>query len=85
MVADRFEGSPKLDNLVSQLSDVNLKQYKKVENEWAAALKEKPSKEVTVNVEITYSGDNLRPATFIVNYTIDGKPKYAEYDNLQKE
>ena len=32
LAADRFGGSPKIDNLVSQLSDVNLKQYKKVED-----------------------------------------------------
>ena len=28
LAGDRFGGSPKIDNLVSQLSDVNLKQYK---------------------------------------------------------
>ena len=37
LAADRFGGSPKIDNLVSQLSDVNLKQYKKLEDKWAAA------------------------------------------------
>ncbi|MED1568099.1 hypothetical protein P4U88_19670 [Bacillus paramycoides] len=30
--------------MVSQLSDVNLKQYKKIEEEWAAALKAAPLK-----------------------------------------
>ncbi|MFJ7307949.1 DNA/RNA non-specific endonuclease [Peribacillus frigoritolerans] len=40
LAADRFGGSPKIDNLVSQLFDVNLKKYKKVEDKWAAALKE---------------------------------------------
>lgn len=47
LAADRFGGSPKLDNLVSQLSEVNTKQYKKIENEWASALKETPPKKVT--------------------------------------
>ncbi|MGG3231551.1 DNA/RNA non-specific endonuclease [Peribacillus frigoritolerans] len=32
LAGDRFGGSPKIDNLVSQLSDVNLKKYKKVED-----------------------------------------------------
>ncbi|MED4203853.1 DNA/RNA non-specific endonuclease [Neobacillus mesonae] len=73
LAGDRFGGSPKLDNLVSQLSDVNLKQYKKIEDEWATALKETPPKEVTVDVEITYTGDELRPEKFIVNYSIDGE------------
>ncbi|GEL05963.1 hypothetical protein HNQ42_002198 [Rummeliibacillus stabekisii] len=73
LAGDRFGGSPKIDNLVSQLSDVNLKQYKKIENEWAAALKETPPKEVTVNVEVIYSGKDMRPEKFSVKYTIDGE------------
>ncbi|MEK0224281.1 DNA/RNA non-specific endonuclease [Bacillus proteolyticus] len=52
LVGDRFGGSPKVDNLVSQLSDVNLKEYKEIEEEWAAALKAEPPKDVTVDVEI---------------------------------
>ncbi|WP_234708554.1 DNA/RNA non-specific endonuclease [Bacillus mycoides] len=73
LAGDRFGGSPKVDNLVSQLSDVNLKQYKKIEEEWAAALKADPPKEVTVDVEIVYAGNDMRPDKFIVNYTIDGE------------
>ena len=73
MAGDRFGGSPKIDNLVSQLSDVNLKQYKKVEDEWAIALKETPPKKVTVDVEIIYAGNNVRPEKFLVKYTIDGE------------
>lgn len=60
--------------MVSQLSDVNLKEYKKIEDEWAAALKEIPPKEVTVDVEIIYAGNDMRPDKFIVNYFIDGEP-----------
>ncbi|EJQ11816.1 WXG100 family type VII secretion target [Bacillus cereus BAG3X2-1] len=82
LAGDRFGGSPKIDNLVSQLSDVNLKKYKKVEDKWAAALKEKPPKEVTVKVDIIYSGNDIRPDKFIVNYTIDGKPGNAKFKNL---
>src|SRR5690625_1523304 len=61
LAADRFGGSPKIDNLVSQLSDVNLKQYKKLEDAWASALKETPPKKVTVDVEIVYIGNEMRP------------------------
>jgi len=74
LAGDRFGGSPKLDNLVSQLSDVNLVQYKKIEGKWASALSETPPKRVTADVEIVYSGDDMRPDKFIVRYTIDGKP-----------
>ncbi|PEF58407.1 DNA/RNA non-specific endonuclease [Bacillus paranthracis] len=82
LAGDRFGGSPKIDNLVSQLSDVNLKKYKKVEDKWAAALKETPPKKVTVKVDIIYSGNDVRPDKFIVNYTIDGKPGNAKFKNL---
>lgn len=81
LAGDRFGGSPKIDNLVSQLSDVNQKQYKKIENQWAAALNETPPKKVTVDVEIVYSEDNMRPEKFVVNYTIDGKPGFKEFVN----
>jgi len=73
LAGDRFGGSPKIDNLVSQLSDVNLKLYKKIENEWAAALQEVPPKKVTVDVEIIYSGNKMIPEKFSVKYTIDGE------------
>ncbi|GAA0110428.1 hypothetical protein UT300015_35250 [Clostridium tertium] len=61
-----------MDNLVSQASNVNLSQYKKIENEWATAIKQ--GKQVKVNVEIKYDGDGLRPSKFNIKYTIDGKP-----------
>lgn len=67
--------------MVSQLSDVNQKQYKKIENKWAAALNEKPPKTVTVDLDIAYSGKDMRPEKFIVKYTIDGKPGSAVFKN----
>ncbi|MFP7493399.1 DNA/RNA non-specific endonuclease [Terribacillus saccharophilus] len=82
LAADQFGGSPKVDNLVSQLSDVNLKKYKKIEDKWATALKEIPPKEVKVKVDIIYSEKDMRPGRFIVNYTIDGKPGSAKFKNL---
>ncbi|MGG2017854.1 DNA/RNA non-specific endonuclease [Bacillus sp. S10(2024)] len=81
LVGDRFGGSPKLDNVVSQLSNVNLSQYKKLENEWAAALSADPPKEVTVDVELVYDGNNMRPKEFIVNYSIDGKWGFEVIEN----
>ncbi|WP_240184497.1 DNA/RNA non-specific endonuclease [Bacillus sp. H1a] len=74
LAGDRFGGPPKIDNLISQLSDVNLKKYKKIEEEWAAALKKTPPKEVKVDVVIIYDGNNVRPDKFIVNYFIEGEP-----------
>ncbi|WP_245647893.1 DNA/RNA non-specific endonuclease [Paenibacillus borealis] len=71
LAGDRFGGSPEIDNLVSQSSNVNLSKYKKIENQWAAAIKE--GKQVKVNVEVKYEGDDLRPSKFIIDYEIDGE------------
>lgn len=71
LAGDRFGGSPEIDNLVSQLSNVNLSQYKKIENQWANAIKE--GKQVKVNVEVKYDGDSVRPSKFNVQYEIDGE------------
>ena len=70
LAGDRFGGSPEIDNLVSQLSGVNLSDYKKLENQWAKALK--AGKDVSVNVKVNYVGDSLRPDSFEVGYSIDG-------------
>ena len=46
--------APELDNLVSQAKQVNLSEYKIIENEWAKALEN--GKKVTVDIGINYSG-----------------------------
>ena len=80
LAGDRFGGSPELDNLVSQSSNVNLSQYKRLENKWANAIKE--GKQVKVDVNVKYDGDSLRPVEFKVKYEIDGK--YYEKDIINK-
>lgn len=65
LAGDRFGGSPELDNLVSQLSNVNLSQYKKIENQWATAIKQ--GKKVKVNVEVKYEIDGKRYRQSILN------------------
>ncbi|ERK52380.1 MULTISPECIES: DNA/RNA non-specific endonuclease [Clostridia] len=70
LAGDRFGGSPKLDNMVSQSQHVNLSDYRKIENIWAQAIKQ--GKEVAVNVEVRYDKNGLRPTEFIVEYIIDG-------------
>lgn len=71
LAADRFGGSPELANLVSQSSHVNLSTYKKLENEWAKAIKE--GKNVQVEVNVIYEGASKRPAKFVIVHTIEGK------------
>ena len=71
LFGDRFEGSPKLDNLVTQAKHVNLSEYKKLENQWARAIKN--NQKVSVEIKINYDaqGDG-RPVSFKIKYTIDG-------------
>lgn len=69
---DRFGGSPVLDNIVSQASNVNLSKFKKIENAWAKAIKQR--KKVEADIEIRYLNDNLRPSSFVVKWKIDGRP-----------
>ena len=71
LAGDRFGGSPYLDNLVSQSSDINLSQYKKIENQWAKAIAEGIKVQTQVNVR--YQGNNSRPFKFIIDYIIDGE------------
>ncbi|MFE4813377.1 T7SS effector LXG polymorphic toxin [Peribacillus simplex] len=79
LAADRFGGSPDLDNLVSQSSSVNLSKYKKLENQWATAIKE--GKFVSVNVKVNYDGDKMRPSGFDIEYEIDGRVRFISLEN----
>lgn len=71
LAGDRFGGSSDLDNIVSQSSNINLSQYKKIENKWAKAINE--GKNVKVNVAFKYDGDSLRTSKFNVLYELEGK------------
>ena len=70
LIGDRFGGSPELDNLVSQAKNVNMSEYKVIENQWAAALKN--GQKVSVKIDIKYDTGNSRPTSFSVVYEIDG-------------
>ena len=70
---DLFGGSPELDNVISQAKDVNLKEYRRIERKWEAALKSKPPKKIEVDIKINYEGSSMRPTSFEVNYKIDGE------------
>ena len=76
IAADRFGGSPEIDNLVSQLGNVNQSAYAKIENQWAKALDpNQPGgpKQVSVDVDITTDPTTGRPTLFDVRFEIDGE------------
>lgn len=70
LIATRFNGSGSLDNLVPMDSNLNRGKWRLMEDEWAKALG--AGKEVSVKIEVVYSGLSQRPTEFIVNYWIDG-------------
>ena len=78
-MGDRFGGSPELDNLVSQARQVNLSEFKVIENEWAKALEN--GKKVMTDIDINYSGSSSRPSSFDVSYTIDDIPFFKHIEN----
>ena len=82
LAGDRFGGSGRLDNLVSQYWLVNLSSYKKLENIWDSAIRD--GKTVDVDVQVEYNGDDLRPSAFSIEYTVDGEKqeKYITNDFL---
>ena len=70
LFGDLFGGSPKLDNLVSQARDVNRKEFRKIEREWEAALRNKQT--VSAEIKIDYEAGSSRPSKFTIYYSIDG-------------
>ena len=79
LFGDRFGGSPELDNLVSQAKNVNLSEYRAIENHWASALKN--GQKVRVNIDVHYDQGGVRPSSFDVSYTIDDVYYYHEISN----
>ncbi|WP_295779825.1 DNA/RNA non-specific endonuclease [uncultured Microbacterium sp.] len=72
LAGDLFGGSPKLDNLVSQLSSINLSDYRKLEIQWADALRAEPPGSVSVDVRLVTDATG-RPTRFIVESIVNGE------------
>lgn len=71
LFGDIFGGSPKLDNIVAQTSDVNLKEVRALERKWETALGKTPPSDVLVDVKVMYGAD-ARPVGFKIDEVIDG-------------
>lgn len=75
LFADQFGGSPDLDNLVSQRSDLNravknTDNYCSMEREWSKALKS-GQKVTDVDIKLSYQNGTSRPSSFQVTYKIE--------------
>ncbi|WP_421558407.1 DNA/RNA non-specific endonuclease [Pseudomonas canadensis] len=79
LAGDRFGGSAKLDNLVSQSRKANLSDFAKLENKWAQAIKD--GKKVSTEIKPNYTGKDVRPSSFTAKYSIDGKIVIKDFPN----
>jgi hypothetical protein len=67
LIAARFNGPGDNWNMVPQDQNLNVSEWKIMENEWAKALDEGYS--VHVDIAMNYHGEDLRPWAFNVEYT----------------
>ncbi|TNH42436.1 DNA/RNA non-specific endonuclease, partial [Photorhabdus luminescens] len=81
LIASIFNGPGEKLNLVPMDGNLNKGAWKQMENTWASALKE--GKQVNVKVEPVYKGNNVRPESFSVTYSIDGgRPIVKDISNI---
>jgi hypothetical protein len=71
VIADIFGGANKIENLVPMDSNLNRGEYKKIENDCVKA--KNAGKDVSMQVDIHYTGESKRPSSFTVTHTIDGE------------
>lgn len=83
LIADRFNGSGELENLVPMEGKLNKGDYAKLEDTLAEAVKD--GADVRMKVEPVYSGDSNRPDEFRVSYTIDGDKEVVVFKNGRVE
>lgn len=83
LIADRFNGSGELENLVPMEGKLNKGDYAKLEDTLAEAVKD--GADVRMKVEPVYSGDSNRPDEFRVSYTIDGDKEVVVFKNRSGE
>lgn len=72
LAGDLFGGSEKIDNLVSQLSEHNLNNYRELERDWANALRTDPPGHVSVDVKMV-TDETGRPTRFIIESVVNGE------------
>ncbi len=80
LIADRFNGSGGIENLVPMDSELNRHgDYMKMENTLADAVNAGAS--VYLKVEPRYENNSTRPSEFKVTYTIDGEKEVHVFKN----
>ena len=83
LIADRFNGSNGLENIVAMGGEVNQKAYAAIEQKCADALAD--GAEVFFKVEPLYEGGSFRPSSFAITDIIDGEETVTFLLNTAKE
>lgn len=78
-----FGGSDGIENLVPMNKELNLSDYKKMENKLVGALR--AGKEVYLKVEPVYTDDSKRPTSFTATYSINGEKTITTFSNEGKQ
>lgn len=79
IVGRNLNGDGGTGNLVAMDSRINQSDYKRMENDVKSALDE--GKEVTIDIDISYTGDSGRPDEIEVTVTVDDKETIYTFDN----
>lgn len=82
LIADQFEGSNGLENMVPMDSELNRGDFNKLEKRLADAAGD--GHEVSYKVEPRYSDDSHRPSSFVVTDVIDGETTMTVFKNERK-
>lgn len=84
LIAARFGGSKKIDNLVAMDSDINRHtKYRAVEDIWDKEMSKEPPNEVYTKITPEYAGDSKRPVAFNIEYEIyDSKGKFIRKEEI---
>lgn len=79
LIADRFNGSGELENLVPMDGKLNRGDYLKLEDRLADAVNE--GADVRMKVEPVYETDSVRPTELVISYSIDGEKDMVVFRN----
>lgn len=82
LIADRFNGSNGLENIVAMGGEVNQKAYKVIEQRCADAVRD--GAEVFLKNEPLYEGGSFRPSSFVITDIIDGEETITFLRNVAK-
>ena len=81
LIASIFNGPGEQINYAAMDGNLNKGAWKKMENDWAKAIKGPPPKNVDVKINAVYEGDSKRAEAFEVEYFVDGEMFEAFFEN----